>query len=72
MDTEDRETGPVAWARWNSEIGMALRDYKPEGPPLEDAVSTPGVWGRNIPLPEAARNFLGKDAAVKLTARQHV
>ena len=71
VDNEWRDKGPVAWAKWNSEIGSALRDYEPEGEPLADADPTTGVWRANIPLPEKARQFLGENAAVALTARAH-
>lgn len=59
----------VAWARWNSELPTALRDYEPSGDPLRDEETAPGVWVSHAPLPDAARAFLGEDAAIRLTVR---
>ena len=61
--------GLVAWATWNSEIGVPLRDYKTSGPPLEDQEPAPGVWVSSVLLPQAAREFLGQAAAIRLTVR---
>jgi pimeloyl-ACP methyl ester carboxylesterase len=72
VDNEWRETGPVAWAEWNSVIGSALRDYEPKGEPLSDADPASGIWSAKIPLPANARDFLGSNAAVVLTARAHL
>lgn len=59
----------VAWAVWNSELAMALRDYEPSGPPLPDEEQAAGVWVTSVPLPVAAREFLGEHAAVRLTVQ---
>lgn len=72
VDVQRQPTGPVAWAKWNSEIGAALRDYIPQGDPLADADPRTGVWKCRIPLPEAARGFLGNQAALEMTVRPHV
>lgn len=61
--------GLVAWATWNSEIGVPLRDYETSGPPLEDQEPAPGVWVSSVLLPQAAREFLGPAAAIRLTVR---
>lgn len=57
---------PMAWATWNSAIPCAIRDYQPQGEPLGDENPDAGVWEAHVPLPEAARAFLGDDAAVFL------
>ncbi|MPZ73349.1 MAG: alpha/beta hydrolase [Nitriliruptorales bacterium] len=57
----------AAWARWNSQLPMPLRDYRPSGKPLEDEDQAAGIWITHVPLPESARAFLGQNAAVRLT-----
>lgn len=59
----------VAWARWNSELPMSLRDYVPSGDPLRDEEKAAGLWVSQVPLPESARAFLGQNAAVRLTVQ---
>jgi pimeloyl-ACP methyl ester carboxylesterase len=67
VDVKPRAEGPpTAWAAWNSEIPGAIRDYKPQGDPLGDENPDAGVWEAHVPLPEAARSFLGAEAAVFL------
>lgn len=56
-----------AWAIWNTEIDMPLRDYKPLGDALPDTNPAPGRWVSTIPLPSAARNYLGSEVSVRLT-----
>lgn len=57
----------AAWAVWNSELSVPLRDYQPSGPPLTDQEPLPGVWVADVPLPASARGFLGAKAALRLT-----
>lgn len=71
VDVKFEGGGPVAWAKWNSEIGSALRDHLPEGPPLSDSDPATGVWRSRIPLPKTAQRFLGPNAAVEMTVRPH-
>ncbi|MDQ3973594.1 MAG: hypothetical protein M3276_04550, partial [Actinomycetota bacterium] len=59
----------AAWARWNSQLPGALRDYQPSGPPLADEEQAAGVWVCNVGLPASAQAFLGEHAAVRLTVR---
>ncbi len=59
----------VAWARWNSQLELPLRDYEPSGPPLVDQEQAPGRWVTDLPLPNSARTFLGTDAAIRLTVQ---
>ncbi len=59
----------VAWARWNSQLELPLRDYEPSGPPLVDQERAPGRWVTDLPLPNSARTFLGTDAAIRLTVQ---
>ena len=66
IDLETGEEGLCAWAKWNSEIPVSLRDYVPEGEPLTDRNPEAGAWRARVPLPRSA-NFLG-DASVLLTA----
>jgi hypothetical protein len=61
-------THPRGWARWASEIPVALRDYNPtDDDLLTDTNPTPGVWESTVQLPPASSHFLGEDAAVHLT-----
>lgn len=57
----------VAWAVWNSGLRTPLRDYRPSGQPLADEEKAPGVWLTHVPLPKSALEFLGPQAAVRLT-----
>lgn len=59
----------VAWGIWNSELAMPLRDYDPSGAPLPDQDAVDDSWLTSVPLPAAAREFLGERAAVRLTVR---
>ena len=54
----------VAWATWNSQLSVLLRDYTATGEPLPDEDAAPGRWVKR-PLPPAARAFLGEHAAVQ-------
>jgi hypothetical protein len=57
------------WARWNSEIPVALRDYEPSGDSLQLSSPKPGTWETMVPLPAGAgKGVLGDNAAVHLTA----
>lgn len=69
IDIRSEAQGLNAWATWNSQISTPLRDYVPEGAPLADEQPAPGLWIAHVPLPEAARAFLGTHAAVRLTVR---
>jgi pimeloyl-ACP methyl ester carboxylesterase len=69
VDIGADESQLLAWARWNSQLGVPLRDYEPSGPPLKDSETAPGVWISSVPLPAPARKFLGRQAAVRLTVR---
>lgn len=60
------DEGFSAWAKWNSKIPSALRDYEPDGPPLTDQDPATGSWMATVALPENAQRFLGPDAAVRL------
>ena len=57
----------AAWAAWTSGINVALRDYEPEGPPLEDEEPDEGLWIARVELPSSAREILGSEAAVRLS-----
>ena len=57
----------AAWAVWNSEVSVPLRDYEPSGPPLDDEEPAEGVWIASIALPPTAREILGRRAALRLT-----
>jgi pimeloyl-ACP methyl ester carboxylesterase len=59
----------AAWVTWNSQLGSALRDYEPSGPPLADEASEANRWVSTVPLPATARAFLGEQAAVRLTVQ---
>lgn len=59
----------VAWAQWNSQLPVPLRDYQPSGPPLADEDRAPDSWVTNVPLPDPARSFLGNRAAIRLTVQ---
>ncbi|WP_153392646.1 esterase/lipase family protein [Ornithinicoccus halotolerans] len=69
VDIGDRDGQLVAWAVWQSELSVPLRDYAPTGPPLSDEDTAPGRWVKRIGLPAHAREFLGEQAAVRLTVR---
>ncbi len=69
VDIGAHADGLVAWATWNSVLPVPLRDYEPSGPPLEDQDAAQGSWVTQVPLPDAARTFLGSDVAVRLTVR---
>jgi hypothetical protein len=70
VDVEPRDGTLQAWAMWNSEIPGPLREYKPSGDPLSDQNAETGVWEARVLLPENARKFLGRDAAVLLGVRE--
>lgn len=57
----------AAWAVWQADVAVPLRDYIPVGAPLPDEDAAPGRWVTRVPLPEHARAFLGPNAAVRLT-----
>lgn len=57
----------AAWAVWQGDVAVPLRDYAPAGEPLPDEDAAPGRWVTRVPLPEHARAFLGPSAAVRLT-----
>ena len=57
----------VAWAHWNSQLPVPLRDYQPSGPPLVDEDTALDSWVTNVFLPAAARGFLVERAAIRLT-----
>jgi len=59
----------VAWALWNSELRVPLRDYEPSAAPLTDENPAPGTWVTRVPLPLPARKFLGRKAAIRLTVQ---
>jgi hypothetical protein len=67
VDVEARDDKLVAWARWNSEITVPLREYRPEGDPLDDVDPQPGKWMSRVGFPPSA-DFLGREAGVLLTA----
>lgn len=69
VDVGERDDRLVAWARWNSEITVPLRDYAPQGAPLEDEEEAPGIWACDVALPRSARAIFGEDAVVRLTVR---
>lgn len=69
VDVENRAGSLQTWAKWNSEIAGLLRDYKPSGDSLADENPETGVWEARVPLPQNAREFLGPQAAVQLSAR---
>lgn len=60
---------PRAWAQWASRIRTPLRSYQPEGDPLTDENPEAGQWQATVPLPSPMGDFLGPDAAVRLTVR---
>lgn len=66
VDVAHRDAGFAAWAAWKSQIPTALRDYRPEGPPLTDEDPATGSWVATVLLPDNARRFLGPDATVRL------
>lgn len=59
----------AAWAAWVSELDVPLREYTPSGEPLQDEDVTPGRWVKRIPLPQTARELLGRQSGVQLTVR---
>lgn len=70
IDIEPRDGQLVTWAKWNSGIREALRDYEPKGDPIGDEESSEGVWSSRVSLPQSAE-FLGKSTAIRLTASRH-
>ncbi len=67
--TEDG-TVPRAWARWASQIATPLRDYESdERDWLRDEDADEGEWEAHVPLPKPGGDFLGPEAAVRLTVR---
>lgn len=69
VDVGERDDRLAAWARWNSEIPVPLRDYLPSGAPLSDEEEAAGVWATGLPLPDMARAIFGERAVVRLTVR---
>jgi hypothetical protein len=71
VDVEPRGDSLAGWAEWTSRIPGPVRPYLPAGDPLRDEDPAGGTWQTRVPLPEAARRFLGDDAAVQIgvTAR---
>ena len=69
VDIGAADGGLAAWAAWVSELPMALRDYVPTGPPLEDEDTSPRRWVKRIALPSAARRLFGPNVALRLTVR---
>ncbi|MFI5954397.1 esterase/lipase family protein [Cryptosporangium sp. NPDC051539] len=68
VDMDTGAAGLTAAAKWNSEIGGALRDYEPgEAERLADENPVPGVWVASVPLPAVARPILGPAARLRLT-----
>ena len=65
IDVRVDDTTPAAWAKWASSLGSLLRDYQPDGDPLTDQESQPGVWVARISFPQSGA-FLGPEAAVRL------
>ena len=70
IDVAIDQTGARAWAAWTSEIETTLREYQP-GPEhqIPDDNPAAGVWVSTVPLPKSGE-FLGEDAAVRLTVKQ--
>jgi hypothetical protein len=63
----DREL-PRAWAKWNSDLPTAIRDWTPEQEePIADTDPAPGRWCGRIPLPPMAHELLGSNASLLLT-----
>lgn len=71
VDVEPATDGtvPRAWAQWASSIRTPLRRYRPGGYPLTDDDPDAGEWETTIGLPSPMGDFLGPDAAVRLTVR---
>ena len=70
VDVEARDGRLVSWAKWNSQIREALRDYEPQGDPIVDEESREGAWSSRVLLPQSA-DFLGGNTAIRLTANRH-
>ena len=68
VDVAHRDAGLTAWAAWKSQLPVPLRDYRPDGPPLNDADDAVEAWQVDVPLADNARRFLGSGAAVRLSA----
>jgi hypothetical protein len=63
----DREL-PRAWAVWNSDLPMAIRDWEPgDRDPIVDTDPAPGRWRGLVPLPEVTHQLLGSEAKLSLT-----
>jgi len=59
---------PRAWAAWNSDLAMAIRDWTPDdAAELNDTDTEPGRWRGEIRLPDIAHQLLGRDARLRLT-----
>lgn len=69
VDVEARDDMLQAWVKWNSEIRGPLHAHRPSGDPLRDQDPKAGVWEVRMPLPEVAREFLGREAAILLGVR---
>ena len=69
VDIGHRDGRLAAWATWQSDLTVPLRDYVPTGEPLTDEDPAAGRWVKRIPLPDPAREFLGDRAAVRLTVQ---
>ncbi len=70
VDVEVRDGKLASWAKWNSEIRQALRDYEPEGDPIDDEEPTEGYWSSRVSLPQSG-DFLRGNAGIRLTASRH-
>lgn len=60
-------TPPRSWAVWSSALGTAIRDWVPDtatDEQLQDVDTATGSWLARIQLPVAARELLGRDAAI--------
>jgi hypothetical protein len=69
VDIGHRDGRLAAWAAWQADLTVPLRDYVPMGEPLADEHPAEGRWVKRIPLPARAREFLGNRAAVRLTVQ---
>lgn len=60
-------TPPRSWAVWSSALGTAIRDWVPDSATdeqLQDVDTATGSWLARIQLPVAARELLGRTAAI--------
>jgi len=63
---------PKAWAEWASNIRTPLRTYEPKGEPLTDEDPDAEEWQATVRLPSPMGDFLGSDAAVRMTVRRRL